>query len=394
MPISNKQWRVEIGIFNATTRATYFKKKSLRVAAPVFCFFSFEFRFVFILLILFVCGDTELNPGPKNMKSCYNFSTCHWNLNSITAHNFAKVIHDLNMICLSESYLDSSVSSDNDNLYIKDHKLVRTDHPGNIKRDGMWVYFKESLPVSCLPNPYLKKCSIFEVSINNKRGYVFSMYRSPSQTSDDFYSFTSKLHKLVVNISNSNPHFTLMIGDFNAKSNNWSSNDTTTAESAQLDYLTSLYSMKQVITESTHILENSSSSIDLIFSNQPNLIADSAVHPTLHSECYHQIIYSKLNLKIEYPPPYTRKIWDYSRSETDLINRSIECFDWSKSFSGKNVHEQVELFNKILLNIFHNFIPNKTIVCGDRAPPWMNVYIKKMIKIKNWLFQSQGKAEN
>ena len=89
-----------------------------------------------------------------------------------------------------------------------------------------------------------------------------------------------------------------MIRDFNAKSSNLSSNDTTTAEGVQLDYLTSLYGMKQVITEPTHILENSSSCIDLIFSNQPNLIMDSAVDPTLHSKCHHQIMYAKLNLKL------------------------------------------------------------------------------------------------
>ena len=139
------------------------------------------------------------------------------------------------MTYLSESYLDSTVSSDNDNLYMRDYKLVRTDHPGNIKRGGVCVSFKESLPVSCLPNLYLKECLIFEMSINNKRDYVVSMYRSPNQTSDDFNSFTTNLEKLVVNISSTNPHFILMIGDFNAKSSNWSSNDTTTAEGAQLD---------------------------------------------------------------------------------------------------------------------------------------------------------------
>ena len=203
------QWRVEIGIFNATSEARYFKKKSLWAAATVFCFFSFGFRFVFILLILFVCADVELNPGRKNRNSCYNISICHFNLNSITAHNFGKVnllqaynaIHDFDMICLSESYLDSTVSSDNDNLYIRDYKLVRADHPGNIERGGVCVYFKESLPVSCLPNPYSKQCLIFEVSINSERGYVVSMYRSLSQTSDDFYSFTTNLEKLVINIT-------------------------------------------------------------------------------------------------------------------------------------------------------------------------------------------------
>ena len=218
------------------------------------------------------------------------------------------------------------------------------------------------------------------------------MYRSPGQTFDDFNSFTTNLEKLVVNISNTNPHFILMIGDFNAKSSNWSSNDTTTAEGAQLDYLTLLYGMKQVITEPTHVLENSSSCIDLIFSNQPNLIMDSGVHATLHSKCHHQIIYAKLDLKIEYPPPYTCKIWNYSRSETDLINRSIESFNWSKLFSGKNVHEQVELFNKTLLNIFYNLIPNKIIVYDGRDPPWIDYEIKKMIKRKKWAISKSKKV--
>ena len=117
----------------------------------------------------------------------------------------------------------------------------------------------------------------------------------------------------------------------------------------------------------------------------------SGVHPTLHSKCHHQIIYSKLDLKIGYPSPYTRKIWDYNRSETELINRSIETFDRSNLFSNKNLHEQEELFSKTLLNIFHNFIPKKIIVCDDRDSPWMNDKIKKMIKRKNWLFQSQRK---
>ena len=177
--------------------------------------------------------------------------------------------------------------------------MVRADHPGNTKRCGVCVYFKASLPDKCLPNSYLKECLIFEVSINNKKVYVVSMFHSPSQTSNGLNSFTTNLEKLLSNISSTNPHFILMVGDSNAKLISWSSNDTKTAESAQLNYLTSLYGMEQVITEPTHILEYSSSCIDLIFSNKPNLITDSGVHLTLHSKCHHQIIYPQFNLKIE-----------------------------------------------------------------------------------------------
>ena len=79
---------------------------------------------------------------------------------------------------------------------------------------------------------------------------------------------------------------------------------------------------------------------------------------------------------------------------TDSINRSIEIFYWSYLFSGKNMHEQVELFNKMLLNNFHNFIPNKIILCDDEDLPWVNDEIKKSIKRKNWLFHFQRKSGN
>ena len=107
------------------------------------------------------------------------------------------------MIYLSESYLDSSVSSDNDNLNINRYKLVRADHPGNVIRGGVCacVYFKESLPVRCFYNLYLKECLVLEVSINNKSSYVVSSYRSPSQVSDEFHSFITNLEKIVVAIS-------------------------------------------------------------------------------------------------------------------------------------------------------------------------------------------------
>ena len=141
-----------------------------------------------------------------------------------------------------------------------------------------------------------------------------------------------------------------MIGYFNAKSCNWSINDTATPEGAQLDSITSLYGMKQLISEPTHILQQSSSCIDLIFTNQPNIVMDSGVDSSLPPKCHHQIICSKLNLKIEYPP-YIRKIWNYNRAETDLINRTIENCDWLSLFLGKNVHQQVEIFNKTLPNI-------------------------------------------
>ena len=181
----------------------------------------------------------------------------------------------------------------------------------------------------------------------------------------------------------------ILLGDFNAKSKSWSINDTTTEEGIILENLTSLFGIKQLISDPTHSLQHSSSCIDLIFVNQPNLAIDSGIQPSLHQNCHHQIIFGKLNLKIEYPTPYAREVWDYGKAQTDLINRAIDQFDWVNLFLDKNINEQVILFNRPILNIFHNFIPNKIILCDDRDPPWMNEKIKDLINKKIAIFQKQ-----
>ena len=65
--------------------------------------------------------------------------------------------------------------------------------------------------------------------------------------------------------------------------------------------------------------------------------------------------------------------------------------DWPSLFLGKNVHQQIEIFNKTLLNIFQNYIPNKFILCDDKGLPWINEEIKTLIDRKNSLYQRQRK---
>ena len=86
-----------------------------------------------------------------------------------------------------------------------------------------------------------------------------------------------------------------------------------------------------------------------------------------------------MNLKVEYPSPYQRLVWNFKISNNGAIKSAIELVDWNFLFSHKNVHEQVVIFNQTLMNIFSNYIPNKLITVDDKDPPWMNQYIKKKI---------------
>ena len=201
------------------------------------------------------------------------------------------------MICISESYLDSSISPDSEQLNIESHKLIGNDHPGNVRTRGVCAYFRDSLPIRFISKSHLNECLILEVSVSNEKGYAVSLYRSPSQTFDEFEVFLSNLEKLIFNSSSVHSDFVLLIGNFNVRSRNWSNHDLTITEVEQLDSLLTSFSMKQLITEPTHTLENASSCIYLIFTNQPNIVLHSRVHLSLQPKCHHQIIYSQLNLK-------------------------------------------------------------------------------------------------
>ena len=93
-----------------------------------------------------------------------------------------------------------------------------------------------------------------------------------------------------------NPFLTGVIGDFNAKSKNWCSKDSANFEGITTENVTSQFCLSQIIKEATHILESSSSCIDLIYTKQPNLVVESGVHPSLYLNCHHQIVFAKFNL--------------------------------------------------------------------------------------------------
>ena len=195
-------------------------------------------------------GDIDMNPGPKP-NPCHSFSICYWNLNSLTAHNYPKVsllrayvaIKKFDdVVCLSETYLVSSNLSDDDNFNFPDYNLVRADHPSNIKKGGVCIYFKNSLSLKVLD----------------------------IQSKDEFESFADNLELNVDSIALRNPYLIVVLGDFNAQTKGWYLLGKTTYKGTGIDGITSQLGLEELIHEPTHIVGESSSCIDLIFASQPS----------------------------------------------------------------------------------------------------------------------------
>ena len=315
MPVDIVRWRGEIGTFNNRKKIYFYNGSFCLLIALIYAFawsllqifsiFSIFFAinsrlFFFAITIIFrkvrlqlitllysvmivnvilwylfrlleLSGDIEFNPGPKP-DSSQSFSICHWNLNSMSAHNYSKIslltayisIHDFDIICLSETYLTSSTDINDGNLKIPGYITYRADHPSDVKRGGVSIYYKTMLPLKVLSTNFRQECINFEVCIGNKICRFIHLYRTPSQSQDEL-EFLTNLEMNLDDSFNSNPFLTFVIGDFNAKSKNWSEGDRSTIEGSKIEFLTSQFGLSQIMKESTHILENSSFCIDLIF---------------------------------------------------------------------------------------------------------------------------------
>ena len=184
--------------------------------------------YVFILIyylpwcssLILLSADIETNPLPT-LSSGQCFSICHWSLNSIKAHNFAKLslltaynlVHSFDIICLSETYLNSETPPNGTCLALPDNNLFHSDHPSNNKR-GVCVYYKSTLPLRIFNVSNLDECINFEVSIANKICCFIDLYRSTGQKQDEFQEFKSNLEIINLDtLSANNPFLTAMIGN-------------------------------------------------------------------------------------------------------------------------------------------------------------------------------------
>ena len=77
-------------------------------------------------------------------------------------------IYKFDIICISETYLDSSTPSDDNNLEISGYNLVHSDHPSNNKRGGVCIYYKTFLHLRIVNVQYLQESISFEIQIDNK----------------------------------------------------------------------------------------------------------------------------------------------------------------------------------------------------------------------------------
>ena len=130
------------------------------------------------VLLLIKSSDIEINPCPKK-QSWLNFF--HWNLNVLAARDFINLplikagvaTNNFDIVCLSKTFLDSSISNDNNKINIPEYSLIRADHPSNTKKEGVSIYYKNfSALIKKDHITDLKKRLVTEITVDNEKCFL------------------------------------------------------------------------------------------------------------------------------------------------------------------------------------------------------------------------------
>ena len=95
---------------------------------------------------------------------------------------------------------DDQVSLQASNLFsqgVNHHATKSAKQPHNLKKGGVYLYYKEQLSLRQIETPYFSQCILYTLTIQNKVGYVAVIYRSPSQSVNEFDDFLLKFEKLL-----------------------------------------------------------------------------------------------------------------------------------------------------------------------------------------------------
>ena len=330
-------------------------------------------------------GDIETNPDPRKSSP---IKFCHWKLNGLAAHDFIKVTlieafintHNFDILCLSETFLNSTIDLSDGNINIDGYSILTADHPSNNKRGDVCIYFKQSLPLIRRDDlSTMQEAIVTVTSVEYETCFFICFHRSRSQSHDELKNFFSELNLLLTNINNNQPAYSVLIGDFNAKCSKWCNSDKNNIAGLEVDDITTTAGFSQLINKPTHVIDGTFSCIDLIFSSNVSFTRNYRIKPYIYEKYHHNITYGTLESNVTLPPPYYREIWHYKNADTESIQKLFQ------NLGNKNANESSKLLTDTLMNVFRIYIPRKTEKFDYKTTERMNILIISALKKGRYL---------
>lgn len=317
-----------------------------------------------------------ITDGDQNIYS--NLILCHFNVRSLTKQfdEFKNYIlsESFDIITISETWLTADIPD-----YVVDipgYQLYRNDRK-HVRGGGVAIYVRKCKNIAniniilpddngCVEHLWLT------THINGKKVGIGCVYRPPNCP----YNNIQVIENFLADFSVSCEYF-FCLGDLNI--NILHKN---TPENIFLENLTKAFNLIQLINKPTRITLNTSSLIDLIFTNNDDITFKSDVID-LPQFSDHHLVYCAVNIPLARNTPryiYRRDIKNINLNKFELDASNT---DWNQILTVNNLNEKVQIFNNLIIKLFDIHAPIQKIKISKNRCPWITANIRLMMRIRD-----------
>lgn len=339
--------------------------------------------------LLLRSGDVELNPGPgsvegssdSSLNSSDNASQMLFNHLSILHLNIQSILPKFDLVqceadaydvlVFSESWLKPEVSNESIKLenFQPPFRKDRCNRPGG----GVVMYVRDSFP--CKRRTDLEIHGLeavwVELQVKLRKILIGGFYRPPNSNSEYFDLISESVDRAY----NTNIIDIFILGDFNFNMSTDSNN--------KMKDLLQQYNLKQLISDSTHFTENSSSLIDLILvRNNNNVLVSGVVDPFIPDQTrYHCPIIVLLKFLRPSIKSYKRRIWSYKSADFGKYRALLQSLNLDGQLqTNDNIEENVRFVTEAIFSAAEQSISNKIVTIRPSEHPWITCQIKNLIR--------------
>ena len=293
----------------------------------------------------------------------------HINAQSVQGHmdEIRLMVHDRNsdILCISESWLLPTVQDNYIN--INNYNVFRYDTG---RGGGVCVYVRNCLKASVinLSVPKLENVDIIWLNVQSSKFPSFiigTVYRHPHAHVNSFDHIEESFREIMIK---NKPVFVL--GDLN---------DDLLCRNAKLHNIFKNCRLNQLITKPTRITPTSSSLIDVLATNNVNMVITSNVEPCPVAD--HELITLTINVRREKSQPVCKTFRSLKNYSCERFCDNILCKtpELNKILGSDDVDYQVEIVTKTLNDSIDSIAPEVTVVLTRPPAPWLGQDIKLAI---------------
>jgi len=281
---------------------------------------------------------------------------------------------NIDILCISETWLHQEMVSNFIN--IPNFKVYRCDAG---RGGGVCIYVRDTLKSNRISTTAVNNTAVEDVWVTVQSNMLPSfiigtVYRHPHATSESFEYIEKVFREMSLK---KKPLF--ILGDLN---------DDLTKSNAKLAKVIKKNKLEQIIDKPTRITENTSSLLDLIITNRPDLILHSDVTPCHVAD--HELITMTINIKKTKRPPVIKTFRDFKHYDPQSFRELILSKEMNllNIPSTDNVNKQVTILTEVINISIDALAPYVTRIVRRPPAPWINDDIKRAICDRNEAHQA------